>query len=380
MLQRIQLSIVLLLLCTGPGTPLLAATPDTSQTAAALKEIVERLNALDEWFSEAEKQRGIWLVELQGQDRQIAQINQQVADLLDKVQLTNNELKTLNARQAELDQLRQSQAKMIAEHIGAAYRLTGQDFLKQLLNQESPDTFARMIRYHRYFSESRLELLGEYEQTLGQIEATNAQLTEQKSQQTAQQKELVGEQQTLASERQSRAKLIDQLDAETVSKTADYERLKKDRTRLEQLLAELRRRATELDGTAFARAKGSLPMPVTGRILHAYGAKRADGRLRWHGIDIAAEVGTPVTAVYRGRVIFADWLRGFGLLTILDHGSDYMTLYGHADVLYKKVGDWVESGELIAGAGNSGGTRDSGIYFEVRHKGNPTDPIGWVSR
>ncbi len=380
MLQRIQLSIVLLLLCTGPGTPLLAATPDTSQTAAALKEIVERLNALDEWFSEAEKQRGIWLVELQRQDRQIAQINQQVADLLDKVQLTNNELKTLNARQAELDQLRQSQAKMIAEHIGAAYRLTGQDFLKQLLNQESPDTFARMIRYHRYFSESRLELLGEYEQTLGQIEATNAQLTEQKSQQTAQQKELVGEQQTLASERQSRAKLIDQLDAETVSKTADYERLKKDRTRLEQLLAELRRRATELDGTAFARAKGSLPMPVRGRILHAYGAKRADGRLRWHGIDIAAEVGTPVTAVYRGRVIFADWLRGFGLLTILDHGSDYMTLYGHADVLYKKVGDWVESGELIAGAGNSGGTRDSGIYFEVRHKGNPTDPIGWVSR
>ena len=121
-------------------------------------------------------------------------------------------------------------------------------------------------------------------------------------------------------------------------------------------------------------------MPLSGRVRHAFGSPRADGRLRWHGIDIAATEGSPVTAIYRGRVIFADWLRGFGLLTILDHGGSYMTLYGHADVLYKNVGDSVESGEIIAGAGNSGGTRNTGIYFEVRHNGVPKDPMGWVLR
>jgi murein hydrolase activator len=364
----------------GHSLPASAASPDPDRTAAELQATVERLNALDKWFSDAEEKRAIWLVELQRQDRQVAQINQQVADILAQIQVTEAELKNLTARQTELEQQRRVQAALIAEHVGAAYRLTGQDFLKQLLNQESPDTFARMIRYHRYFSESRLEVLAQYQGTLAEIQHTNAELTNQQAEQTTQQQALVGEQQTLADERQQRARLIDQLDSETVSKTADYERLKKDRTRLEQLLAELRRRATELDGTAFAAAKGSLPMPVQGRIRHAYGAQRADGRLRWHGIDIAAPEGTGVAAVFRGRVVFADWLRGFGLLTIVDHGSGYMTLYGHADVLYKKVGDWVESGELIAGAGNSGGTRDSGIYFEVRHKGNHKDPISWVNR
>jgi septal ring factor EnvC (AmiA/AmiB activator) len=363
-----------------PSAALQAAEADPEQTAAQLKQTVARLNALDQWFSQAEEKRAIWLVELQRADNGIAQLNHQVADIREQVELTTAELAALQMRQRQLQTQRQTQAKLIAEHVAAAYRLTGQDFLKQLLNQESPDEFERMIRYHRYFSESRLNVMQDYQVTLNQLAQTNAQLEAQQTQQQAQQRRLVGEQRNLAGERQGRARLIDELDAETQDKTEEYKRLERDRQRLEQLLAELRRRATELDGTAFANAKGSLPMPLSGRIRHAFGSRRADGRLRWHGIDIAASPGTPVTAVYRGRVIFADWLRGFGLLTILDHGSDYMTLYGHADVLYKNVGDWVESGEVIAGAGNSGGKQDTGIYFEVRHKGQPKDPIGWVMR
>ncbi len=362
------------------GLSAVAATPNADETAAQLKATLERLNALTEWFTEAEKRRSIWLVDLQRQDRDIARLNQAVTDIRATVQATDEEMQSLRAHEETLNQQRKVQAELIAEHVAAAYRLTGQDFLKQLLNQESPDEFARMIRYHRYFSESRLEALADYQATLAALEDNRQALTIQQEKQQEQQAELVAEQQTLAGDRQSRATLIDQLDAETETKTAEFERLEKDRVRLEELLAELRRRATELDGTAFAAAKGSLPMPTQGRIRHAFGSARADGRLRWHGIDIAASEGTPVTAVYRGRVIFADWLRGFGLLTILDHGSEYMTLYGHADVLYKQVGDWVESGEVIAAAGNSGGKKDTGVYFEVRHKGQPKDPISWVNR
>ncbi|MCH8141226.1 MAG: peptidoglycan DD-metalloendopeptidase family protein, partial [Proteobacteria bacterium] len=109
-----------------------------------------------------------------------------------------------------------------------------------------------------------------------------------------------------------------------------------------------------------------------------FGQKRVDGRLVWHGVVLAAVEGTPVTAIFRGRVVFADWLRGFGLLTIIDHGSGYMTLYGHADVLNKSVGEWVESGELIARAGRSGGQTASGLYFEVRQQGAAKGPLRWL--
>jgi septal ring factor EnvC (AmiA/AmiB activator) len=115
-------------------------------------------------------------------------------------------------------------------------------------------------------------------------------------------------------------------------------------------------------------------------VLQAFGSPRAEGRLTWHGLLVEADEGTPVKAVFRGRVVFADWLRGFGLLTIVDHGSGYMTLYGHADALTKRVGDWVESGEEIAQAGRSGGRTTTGLYFEVRHDGRAADPIVWLAR
>jgi len=358
-----------------------AASQQTAQeTAQRLKATLERLNALDEWFNEAEQRRNSWLVELQRQDHAIAGINNEVASIRTQLRDTNREIADMNRERESLEVQRADQARLIAEHVAAAYRLTGQDFLKQLLNQESPDEFERMIRYHRYFSESRLEIMAEYQATLVDLAAMDEALSQQKSAQKAQQQTLQGEQQSLSSERSTRADLISQLDAEKESKSAEYDRLEADRGRLQSLLSELRRRATALDGTAFAKAKGTLPMPTQGRVRHAFGARRASGRLRWHGLDIAAAQGTDVTAVFRGRVIFADWLRGFGLLTILDHGSDYMTLYGHTDALYKKVGDWVEPGEVIASAGNSGGKTEPGLYFEVRHKGQPKDPIGWVKR
>ena len=357
-----------------------AAPQTTQETAQRLKATLERLNSLDEWFNEAEQRRNSWLVELQRQDHAIAGINSEVASIRSELRETNREIANTREERESLEVQRADQARLIAEHVAAAYRLTGQDFLKQLLNQESPDEFERMIRYHRYFSESRLDIMAQYQETLAELQVMDELLSQQQAEQKAQQQILQGEQQALSSERSTRADLISQLDAEKESKSAEYNRLEADRGRLQSLLRELRRRATALDGTAFAAAKGSLPMPTQGRVRHAFGARRASGRLRWHGLDIAAAQGTDVTAVFRGRVIFADWLRGFGLLTILDHGSDYMTLYGHTDALYKKVGDWVEPGEVIASAGNSGGKTEPGLYFEVRHKGQPKDPIAWVNR
>ena len=159
-----------------------APAADESQEAAQqLQSTVEALNALDKWFSETEKKRADWLVELQRQDRDISNINQDVTRIREQLQQTGADLDELRDRQAELTAQRARQAERIGEHVAAAYRLTGQDFLKQLLNQESPDTFDRMIRYHRHFSESRLASLAEYQDTLLEIEATNAALEERRS-------------------------------------------------------------------------------------------------------------------------------------------------------------------------------------------------------
>lgn len=375
---------VCLTLCLGllsvSSTSFAAAADDASSAARELRETLEQLNALDLWFSDAERKRVNWLQLIKRQDEDIDGLSQALRSTSARLANTDAELKSLAAQQTTLTQLRKQQAELIGEHVSAAYRLTGQDFFKQLLNQESPDTFERMVRYHRYFSEARIEVIKNFQDTLRQLAETNEALETRRSEQSQQYALFKKEQTNLADQREGRAQLIAQLDVETQTRNLDYDRLQQSRERLEELLDELRRRSVELDGSDFVAAKGTLPMPVVGPVRNAFGQSRADGRLTWHGLDVSAPHGTPITAVFRGRVLFSDWLRGFGLLTIVDHGSGYMTLYGNVDVLHKQVGDWVESGEIIAGAGNSGGKKNSGVYFEVRHKGQPKDPILWIAR
>ena len=353
---------------------------EIAETREALDEIVERLNALDTWFSDAEKKRVRWLQEVRNKDTEVAEVSRRVDRAAAAVDEVRAELKTLQQEQSRLQSQRAVQARRIGDHLAAAYRMSGQDFVKLLLNQESPETFDRMMRYHRYFSEVRMAALADYEQTLAALERNRVQLVDREAEASSRQEALRVRQVELEAEREERKQLLVRLEAEAEDKNAQRDRLSADRERLESLLAELLRRSQTLDGRAFAERKGGLTWPVTGRILHGFGQPRADGRLAWHGIMISAAEGTEIQAVFRGRVVFADWLRGFGLLTILDHGGGYMTLYGNADLLTKKVGDWVESGETVAQAGRSGGQTSSGLYFEVRQNGEARDPVVWLGK
>jgi septal ring factor EnvC (AmiA/AmiB activator) len=365
----------------APAPPLLAAQPeDPEQTRRALDKVVERLNALDQWMGDAEKQRVRWQREVQQKDKEVASVARTVEAATRAVEAVEAELAKLSAEQKALEARRKAQATRIGEHLAASYRMSGQDFLKLLLNQESPDTIERIARYHRYFTRARLDALKAYRTTLDELADNRFQLETRRDEEEARRQELEARERDLVRERTSRKALIAELDQEIESKTDERKRLEADRKRLEQLFAELTRRATELDGSAFVARKGTLPWPLTGRVTNAFGQPRADGRLTWHGMLIAADEGTAVRAVFRGRVVFANWLRGFGLLTIVDHGGGFMTLYGHADVLLKTVGDWTEGGEVIARAGKSGGQQISGLYFEVRQKGVARDPIAWLQR
>ncbi len=353
---------------------------DRATTEAELARITERLNDLDVWLGSAARKRAQWQREIQASDRQVARLSREVDAAAEAVAAVQADLTALRREQASLETQRRAQAEHIAEHLASAQRLAGEDFIKLLLNQQSPETLDRMVRYHRYFTAARLDAVAEYRDTLTALAENEARLEARAADAEARRADLAREQQALVDTRRERQALLDELAAETEDKEAERERLEADRERLETLLAELQRRAQTLDGRAFAQRKGALPWPLRGRVMNAYGQPRAEGRLTWHGLMVEADEGAPVQAVFRGRVVFADWLRGFGLLTIVDHGSGYMTLYGHADRLDKTVGDWVEGGEVIARAGRSGGLGTTGLYFEVRHEGEATDPIIWLAR
>lgn len=357
-----------------------SAPAERAEAEAALRAITEQLNDLNVWLGGAERKRAQWQREIQASDREVAKLSREVDAAAEALAAVRRELASLTDEQARLEAQRAEQARHIADHLSSAYRLSGADFVKQILDQQSPDTFERMIRYHRYFATARLATVEEYQATLARLEENRARLEAREAEAERRREALRREQATLVAKRDERRGLLARLNREAESKSAERQRLVQDQERLESLLAELARRARTLDGRAFAARKGSLPWPLSGRVSNAFGQQRADGRLVWHGLVLQAEEGSPVTAVFRGRVVFADWLRGFGLLTIVDHGSGYMTLYGHADALVKRVGDWVESGEVIARAGRSGGQAESGLYFEVRHEGRAADPIIWLEK
>jgi len=357
-----------------------AAPAEPAETRAALERITERLNDLDVWLDSAERKRAQWQREIQASDREVARLAREVEAAEAAVGEVQAELAALRRDQARLEARRLAQAEHIARHLASAQRLAGEDFVKLLLNQQSPETLDRMVRYHRYFTAARLATVAEYRNTLTALADNRTRLEARAAEAERRRGALAREQQALVAKRDERKALVARLAAETEDKQAERERLLADRERLETLLAEIQRRAQALDGRAFAQRRGSLPWPLTGRVMNAYGQPRAEGRLTWHGLLVEADEGAPVKAVFRGRVVFADWLRGFGLLTIVDHGSGHMTLYGHADLLEKQVGDWVESGEVVARAGRSGGLGATGLYFEVRQDGQAADPIVWLAR
>jgi murein hydrolase activator len=379
--RRSRSLLVAAMLAVGLG----AATAHSQETERAeaeaeLVRITERLNDLSAWLIGAERKRTQWQREIQTNDRAVARLARDVEAAGTAVGAVHAEITALHRERDRLLEQRAEQAQHIGRHLTSAYRLSGEDFFKLLLNQQSPETFDRMVRYHRYFSEARLETLHAYRATLAELAGNEAALEAKAMEAERRQAALETEQAALVRQRDQRRALLERLARETEDKTAERDRLTADRNRLDSLLTELARRAQVLDGRDFAARKGSLPWPLRGRVLQSFGQPRAEGRLAWHGLLVEAEEGTPITAVFRGRVVFADWLRGFGLLAIVDHGSGYMTLYGHADVLTKRVGDWVEGGEVIARAGRSGGRVGSGLYFEVRQDGRAADPIVWLAR
>jgi septal ring factor EnvC (AmiA/AmiB activator) len=270
----------------------------------------------------------------------------------------------------------------LAGQIRAAAMIGRQEPIKLLLNQKDPGQTGRVLVYYQYFGRARAEQIAAIDAHLAGLAALDAALAEEEQRLAALEDQQQGELAKLQGARDRRGRALVALDAESKNRAKELERLKDQQGGLEKLVRELRRALERIDRfptdskDAFAKLRGKLAWPVAGRVVASFGQTRAGG-LKWDGLLLAGTQGTPVRAVYHGRVVYADWLSGLGLLTIVDHGDGYLSLYGHNERLYKEVGERVTAGDTIATLGDSGGRPRAELYFEIRKAGKPVDPRPW---
>ena len=307
-----------------------------------------------------------------------------------KRQSLDNIRQDMQVYQKEIDKL----SKELAGQIRAAYAMGQKEKLKLLLNQQDPTLSSRMMVYFNYFNKERLKKLTEIEaavQRLDQLDKQKKTETELLEQDLEQKK---SEQAALDEARKQRNELLVQIGNDFSSSEQQLTQLQESQNRLKSLMASLpiteeelavdAEQAKELSSpiensselkSDFSTLKGKLPWPVRGRLSQKFGSPRSEGT--WDGVLIDASEGMEIKAVTRGKVVYAEWLRGYGLLTIIDHGQGYMSLYAFNQSLYKRIGDTVEAGDVIASVGQSGGRSQAGLYFGIRKKGVPIDPLEW---
>jgi septal ring factor EnvC (AmiA/AmiB activator) len=272
-----------------------------------------------------------------------------------------------------------AERRELAAELRSAYLIGREEPLKLLLNQEDPARAGRMFAYYSYFGRARAERIARIEGFVAEIAALDGQLRGEEERLLALEAQQKAQVSQLESARAERSKALAALEAASRTRAAALDRLREEQAGLEKLVRDLRRALERFpvdSKAAFGKLRGKLAWPVAGKLVARFGATRA-GAIKWDGVMIAAERGAPVRSIASGRIAYADWLPGLGLLVIVDHGDRYLSLYGHNDQLYKAVGEQVAPGETIAAAGDSGGRSRPELYFEIRRNGKPVDPAPW---
>ena len=362
-----------------PGAPAPHSEADARKAEAELQAVKTEIERITRQVSAEQVERDRLTNELRTSELSVGKLRDALSEVRRERAARAARRAALAAEQRVREAEVQHNRAALAGQLRAAYLIGRQEPLKLLLNQKDPALAGRMFAYYSYFGRARagqIKLIEDDMQRIaqldGELETEDQQLAELEKRQRAQLHQL-------EQARTQRTQVLASLEAQSHTRAQNLERLRSQQAGLEKLLRELRTAMERfpLEGNdAFARLRGKLAWPVSGRLVARFGDARAGG-VRWDGVLVATERGAPVKAVCQGRVIYADWLPGLGLLTIVDHGDGYLSLYGHNERLYKAAGEPVASGEPIAAAGDSGGSSRPELYFEIRKGGKPVDPRPW---
>lgn len=382
--QRLLLVVCFLVVCSlaaGLGPP--AVAQDRDETQNQLAEVEREIEALQ---AELERDRGALGREreaLRELDLALQANARDLADTQQAVETQQQEVKRLEGeRDAYLDQLSQRQDDL-GEQVLAAWKLSRESRLKLILNQDDPARLGRILVYYDLLGEAQAERISELRTVLEELDRMQVGIDRELADLDALETQQAGQREVLQGQRGERIALLAAIEQSLSDGEARLEELRRNRRDLETLLERLGDALADIPadlgkGQHPNERRGTLPMPVGGRVLAAFGQPRS-ADLVWQGWLIAASPGESVRSIAHGRVAYADWLRGYGLLLILDHGDGFMSLYGQNESLRVEVGDWVEPEEVISTVGQ-GAQGSSGLYFELRRAGKAVDPAGWIRR
>jgi len=381
--MSIRISIVLALALAMPAWGQ-ADEPDLAQIKEReLQAVREQISALKKSMDRRANDRDRITGELQGAEVLISEKRIHLNELERQRKFSERKKAELESRRTTQEEALAEESRLLAAQVQTAYMSGRQERIKLLLNQHDPATLGRLLTYYRYFSEYRGQNIDEVSTIIEELEELAGQAAVEEQRLAGLTRARYAELTELNMAQEERQTLLVSLKARIAEEGSEVDRLAAQEQDLSRLIAELTSILSDYPISSeepFSRLKGKLTWPVAGRLTHDFGQPRAGGELKWNGVVLSAARGREIRAVYHGRVVFADWLAGMGLLVIVDHGEGYMTLYGYNETTMKTAGDWVAPGDVIATVGESGGQSQPALYFELRKGTQPVNPRGWFNR
>jgi murein hydrolase activator len=405
---------------------LIGLTLNSSITSAAnksekpkekLNNIHERIESLTKELGKTKEAHADAADALKDSEKAISETNRKLFELKQEQKKHSESLQELQSQKSGIENTIEGQKNQLSKQIYQQYLHGQQNYLQVILQDQDPSAISRQLQYFSYISRARQSLISDMQSNLGRVtklnEETAVALKEVVTLKTKQE----SERKNLESQKQAHSKVVKNLSSQISAQRNEIEKLKRDEKSLSQLVERLARapqpkpkKLTQLnqsvskepsnkqetestpqrplatneslpsnafDGSNFESLRGKLNLPVRGEVTNKFGNSRLDTGLTWKGLFIKSIEGNEVKSVANGRVVFADWMRGFGNLIIVDHGGGYMSLYGNNQGLMRKMGDTVKGGDTIASVGNSGGNVTPGLYYELRSHSKPFDPMSW---
>ena len=376
----LQLRLCLLAVCLFLSS---ASYADESQRKQQeLESVRQQIATLLEKIKSEQSEKTEIEQKLRHVETKLGKLRRAMDKLQRQIKTNTGKLSALKKQRAQLQRQLQDQRQLLAKQLHSAYISGNREQIKLILNQEDPAALSRLSHYFDYINQARSDQIAATQATMAEIvevglaiEDKNKALLSLKQQHEVQRK-------TLSSNLNTRKKVLNKIRAQLKQEGKKLSQLRRNEKEIQALIASLSQLLDDIpDGATahidFSKLKGKLKWPTQGKASNLFGESRHVGDLKWHGIMLAAPAGRAVKAVASGRVAFADWLQGFGLLIIIDHDNGYLSLYGHNQILFKEAGDWVAANEAISQVGDSGGLDQSALYFELRHKGKPINPRSW---
>ncbi len=375
-----KLALLVMLTCLVT-TPALHAD-DKSAKQQQLQALLNKIGKLEQAINVKQDSKSQYVKQLKTIEANIGQVNSKIRKVDGQIKARKSELKKMRATRLEHQRKLSRENEYLAEQVYAAFTLGQQEKVKLLFSQQAPEALQRNLVYYEYFSNARVELISTVQSSIDKIVETEHLIQQAQAELKADQQTLSDQKKRLNQDLGKRKTIVASLNSQLKKQGGSLSLLQGEALQLQNLIDSIQKifdeaPEPEIAHKAFAKLKGKLAWPVEGKVRRLFGRHKPLSDLRWQGVMIEAKGGKHVMAVSHGRIAFADWLRGFGNLIIIDHGNSYLSLYGHNESLFKSAGEWVDAGEIISSIGSSGGHSKPGLYFEIRRKGKPQNPTTW---